>query len=84
MDSLGDWIRERREDLRMTQKDLAKKVHMSHSTISRIERGEDVSISCAEHILNFFGGTLVVGKGSEDISKAKEVVVWHKKPKGKR
>lgn len=35
--SLGELIRRRRKQLGMTQRDLGEKIHMSHSTLSRLE-----------------------------------------------
>ena len=40
--TLGKVIQEKREKLDMTQRELARAIHLNHATISRIENNPDI------------------------------------------
>lgn len=58
--SLGPAIRRRRQDLGLTQADLANVADIANETVSRIERGRlTPSVDIAERIAHALGTTLV-------------------------
>lgn len=48
MSKFGDWLRERRTELKMLQSDVARRAGVSTSYISTLERGQKHSITGAE------------------------------------
>ena len=58
--SLGPAIRRRRQDLGLTQADLADAAEIANETVSRIERGRlTPSVDIAERIAQALGTTVV-------------------------
>ena len=52
----GDILRERRKELKLTQKQLAQKIGKEQSYIARVEKGEvDIQLSSFFHIARALG-----------------------------
>lgn len=49
-----DYFISKRKNLGLSQRELAEKVNISHSTISRIERGEDCDYSSIIELYKYF------------------------------
>jgi len=59
---LGEAIREARSHVGLTQESLARRIGVARMTVSRLERGEDVSVSTAIEGLRACGLTLATTK----------------------
>ncbi len=57
---IGEVIRKKRKDLRLTQIELADKAGVVYQTISNIERGEKVTFSTILKICKILGLTLII------------------------
>ena len=62
-DNIGDTIRKLRESQGLTQEELANRVEMDQSTISKIEKGHtDGSLSSLRKIVNALNGHILITK----------------------
>lgn len=65
LDSFGEAVRAMREDKQLNQDELAGQIGSSRPTISRFERGADISLSTAFDAVEALGYDLIaVPKGS--------------------
>lgn len=58
----GEEIKELRILRGVNRKEMAKRLHISHDTLKRIEYGHDTTIGLADKILRILGTTLTIGK----------------------
>lgn len=72
VDALTNFIKDKRDELQVTQKEICEKTGLSASTVSKIESGTSgLNIRCIGKILRFFNYRLHITykKLSEDISE---------------
>lgn len=53
-DDLGAWCKWMRKSRKLTQKELAKELALSHLTISKLENGENPTIETLLKVLQYF------------------------------
>ena len=65
---VGEWIRNKRKEKKMLQRDLAAKAHCHETSIGRWERGEDSpTLDMMEQIAKVLGAELILReKGYEE------------------
>lgn len=73
--TIGKRIKEKREELRLSQRDLAEKMHYTnHSTIGKIERGQvDVSQTRIVQFAEVLGTSVAYLMGWEETKKSATV-----------
>lgn len=70
LEQIGNFIKQKRIKMDLTQNDLAHKAAISRSTLSLIERGESIALATLVKILRILDALYVLGQFqiSEDLS----------------
>lgn len=69
---LGDVVRERRLDQNLTQEELGKRMGVKKSQISKLERGDDMSLRSMRRVFRALG----VESATLDLGQAGKVTLW--------
>lgn len=69
---LGEVVRERRLDQNLTQEELGKRMGVKKSQISKLERGEDMSLRSMRRVFRALG----VESATLDLGAAGKVTLW--------
>ena len=70
--SLGEVVRERRLDQNLTQEELGKRMGVKKSQISKLERGDDMSLRSMRRVFRALG----VESATLDLGAAGKVTLW--------
>lgn len=60
LQEIGDFVKAKRKEFKLSQGDLAKLSETSRSSVSHIERGKNVEFETLQDILSIFGKTLEI------------------------
>lgn len=69
---LGEVVRERRLDQNLTQEELGKRMGVKKSQISKLERGDDMSLRSMRRVFRALG----VESATLDLGAAGKVTLW--------
>ena len=69
---LGEVVRERRLDQNLTQEELGKRMGVKKSQVSKLERGEDMSLRSMRRVFRALG----VESATLDLGAAGKVTLW--------
>lgn len=69
---LGEVVRERRLDQNLTQEELGKRMGVKKSQISKLERGDDMSLRSMRRVFRALG----VESATLDLGSAGKVTLW--------
>ena len=69
---LGEIVRERRLGQNLTQAELGKRMGVKKSQVSKLERGEDMSLRSMRRVFRALG----VESGTLDLGAAGKVTLW--------
>ncbi len=69
---LGEIVRERRLGQNLTQAELGKRMGVKKSQVSKLERGEDMSLRSMRRVFRALG----VESGTLDLGPAGKVTLW--------
>ena len=69
---LGDVVRERRLDQNLTQEELGKRMGVKKSQVSKLERGDDMSLRSMRRVFRALG----VESATLDLGAAGKVTLW--------
>lgn len=69
---LGEVVRERRLDQNLTQEELGKRMGVKKSQISKLERGDDMSLRSMRRVFRALG----VESATLDLGQAGKVTLW--------
>ena len=69
---LGEVVRERRLDQNLTQEELGKRMGVKKSQISKLERGDDMSLRSMRRVFRALG----VESATLDLGEAGKVTLW--------
>ena len=69
---LGEVVRERRLDQNLTQEELGKRMGVKKSQVSKLERGDDMSLRSMRRVFRAFG----VESATLDLGAAGKVTLW--------
>ncbi len=69
---LGEVVRERRLDQNLTQEELGKRMGVKKSQVSKLERGDDMSLRSMRRVFRALG----VESATLDLGAAGKVTLW--------
>lgn len=69
---LGEVVRERRLDQNLTQEELGKRMGVKKSQVSKLERGDDMSLRSMHRVFRALG----VESATLDLGAAGKVTLW--------
>lgn len=69
---LGEVVRERRLDQNLTQEELGKRMGVKKSQVSKLERGDDMSLRSMRRVFRALG----VESATLDLGAAGKVALW--------
>ena len=69
---LGEVVRERRLDQNLTQEELGKRMGVKKSQVSKLERGDDMSLRSMRRVFRALG----VESATLDLGEAGKVTLW--------
>lgn len=69
---LGEVVRERRLDQNLTQEELGKRMEVKKSQVSKLERGDDMSLRSMRRVFRALG----VESATLDLGAAGKVTLW--------
>lgn len=69
---LGEVVRERRLDQNLTQEELGKRMGVKKSQVSKLERGDDMSLRSMRRVFRALG----VESATLDLGTAGKVTLW--------
>ena len=69
---LGEVVRERRLDQNLTQEELGKRMGVKKSQVSKLERGDDMSLRSMRRVFRALG----VESATLDLGAAAKVTLW--------
>ena len=69
---LGEVVRERRLDQNLTQEELGKRMGVKKSQVSKLERGDDMSLRSMRRVFRALGGE----SATLDLGAAGKVTLW--------
>ena len=69
---LGEVVRERRLDQNLTQEELGRRMGVKKSQISKLERGDDMSLRSMRRVFRALG----VESATLDLGAAGKVILW--------
>lgn len=69
---LGEVVRERRLDQKLTQEELGKRMGVKKSQVSKLERGDDMSLRSMRRVFRALG----VESATLDLGAAGKVTLW--------
>ena len=69
---LGEVVRERRLDQNLTQEELGKRMGVKKSQVSKLERGDDMSLRSMRRVFRALG----VESATLDLGDAGKVTLW--------
>lgn len=69
---LGEVVRERRMDQNLTQEELGKRMGVKKSQVSKLERGDDMSLRSMRRVFRALG----VESATLDLGAAGKVTLW--------
>ncbi len=69
---LGEVVRERRLDQNLTQEELGRRMGVKKSQISKLERGDDMSLRSMRRVFRALG----VESATLDLGQAGKVTLW--------
>ncbi len=69
---LGEVVRERRLDQNLTQEELGKRMGVKKSQVSKLERGDDMSLRSMRRVFRALG----VESATLDLGSAGKVTLW--------
>lgn len=69
---LGEVVRERRLDQNLTQEELGKRMGVKKSLVSKLERGDDMSLRSMRRVFRALG----VESATLDLGAAGKVTLW--------
>lgn len=68
LEQLGEFLQEVRQAKGITQAEFAKRVGVSHTTLSNLEQGKNTSTATLQHALQLLGLRLVVAPKSAEVA----------------
>ena len=72
MEQLGEFLQEARQSKDIKQADFARKLGVSHTTLSNLEQGKNTSTHTLEKAFQFLGYRLVIAPKSADVIVVEE------------
>lgn len=76
LEQLGEFLQDARKQKNITQNDFAKKIGVSHATLSALEQGKNTSTATLQKALQFLGLRLVILPKTAHIKVTEENDDW--------